>query len=177
MPVSLAALAACGPPWAVLRESGPPSALESKASVAVAFDRTETMVGKQTLTEYVSQREEKEAKFSAWLDEMEQAFVESMAAHANPIRVAAGQAGEVQLTVKVTWLQEGFYAHVASQPTVLRVQLEWRVGGQLADAIEYETQLQASITRASNRKRLLWCAEEAGRIAARFLTEKHTAPK
>lgn len=105
---------------------------------------------------------------------MDAKLVESLAAAATPITVAAGGTGDVQVTVKYTWIQVGFYAHVATQPSVLRVKLEWAAGGEPTDVVELETQLAASMTRASNSKRLLWCAEEAGKVAARFLKEKQT---
>ena len=167
----VAALAGCGPPWKVLKESSPP-AIKGKASFAVVADFGGMMVGGKSEAEYLAEKDEDaKANFAGDKDGMTEHFIKELSG-AKGISIAGDPASaDVVVTVKWVFVEPGVYTAVFNKPTTVTARVSFAVGGEVMDEIEITYTQQADIYHPSSGQRMRNCAEEIGAIARKFINE------
>lgn len=170
--VTLALLAACAPPWAVIRQSGPPSALAGAQQVSVATDFNSLMMGGLPVAQYIaSHAPEEQAAFQEVLRATDEGFRAELANRLMVPTVAAmapPQPGEVRVTARFVFMEQGKYAFIYKQPSELTTRLVWSVGGVEVDEIETYVRVTAEINRPAIIQRLRIAATITARHAASF---------
>jgi hypothetical protein len=172
-------LSACGAPWKVLQQSGPPSALRGVQTLGVSFDYSRVSLDGQDEESFLAGKsEEDRAKFEEVKDQADEGFMARLpevlpGVHIQP----AGGADEVTLTVQVTLLEQGKYAVFYAAPSVLKANLIFAVGGQVVDKIFVQTSVDATVYRPSILQRIGVAGYNLANAAARYFKESQTRGK
>jgi len=166
-------VAACSPPWAVLRRSGPPSALAGAERIRVAVVTDGLTVEDQTLDDYLAAMddEEEQASFRDQLATMASSFREALGDELEiPVEEVTGppEEGEVRLTAHLVDLEPGRFAVMVAVPTELTARLQWSVGHQDVDAIETFVRISSDLTRPATIQRMRIAAAQTARLTAQF---------
>jgi hypothetical protein len=168
----LLGLAACGPSWTTVRQSGPPSALRGAQAVVVAFDYEELQIGQVPVASYLAGLEPPErGELERVLQAMADGFLTELTV-ALPMRVepASGppEGGEVLVTVRFRAMELGRYRVSRRIDSQLVTDLEWTVDGRTSDIIRARTRVPASSSRPTRLGRMQVAAEQTASIAADF---------
>lgn len=169
---SLFLLTACGPPWKVIRASGPPSALAGQTVIGVSFDWSRAMLGGQPEQVWLAgQPPNDQQSYMEVRNAIMQTFMMELTNQlaARGITVVPSTGAEpVQLVVQPLTLEMGFYRFVMSMDSQLDTALVWQVGGQETDQIQLHTTATANMANASILERMGTCATRSARLAADF---------
>lgn len=167
----------CSPPWQVVKQSGPPSALRGAGEVAVQFDYSEAYVGDTPMAEYVAEREVDEPDYANTMSELlgkfESFYMEGFTNNwqaAKQLPAEAAAAGEhVVAKVKVRFLQMGKYIPFALPATIVRAGVEWLVDGQSTDEIAIEAAHSPSLMQPSVFQHIGYVGQDLGSYSSQFL--------
>ena len=178
MGVAIAITSACGPPWAVIQQSGPPSALAGARQVTVAIDFSNLHVGGEPIDSYMAHQDgERQRAVDEVLQATADAFVAELIASI-PVTVipvdAPPQPGEVRVTARFVDLVMGKYAIIYRQDSRLTTNMEWSVGGQVTDHIQTTVFVAAEIARPSIVQRLRVAGSNTARLGASFFRREQT---
>lgn len=164
----LALLASCGPPWAVIVQSGPPSALAGAQSVTYAADFNEVLIDGNP---YGAEPPNEQQSLSEVFATMDQNFLEQFSSRM-PVPVVPANAppgpGEIRMSPVFVEIVRGTRGPIGRQPTQLVTRFRWTVGGQITDEVEVFCSITPALTRPSVGGRLNNCAKRAGAQAAQF---------
>jgi len=169
---SLFLLTACGPPWRVIRQSGPPSALAGQPVIGVSFDWSRAVLGGQPEQIWLAgQPPADQQSYMEVRNAIMQTFMMELSNQLQPrgITVVPSTGAEpVQLVVMPLTLEMGFYRFVMAMDSRLDSALVWQVGGQETDQIEIRTTATANMANAAILGRMSHCATRSARLAADF---------
>ena len=158
---------ACGPPWTVLVQSGPPSALQQVASFSVITDTSELMLGDKTAEDYLAGLDAAEQqKKREVLENMANNFQSGLSGRG----VAVSPNGQAQIVFIPTFLRFGKYAVFFKQSTILEGRIEWRINGQVVDSIQVRREQAASRTRPSIHQRVRIVSRYLGGLGAKYVS-------
>lgn len=169
----LFAAVGCGPPWRVIRASGPPSALVGMSHVGVVFDDSMLMMGGMPEAQWLAtQPPEEQASYLAVRASMEEHFLlelSSQLGREGMVVVRATGAEPHQIVVRYTRIEMGFYRVLMEMDSVLDVDLAFGPGGAISDEIAIHLTREASRWNASVEERLDWCSARAAQLAAEYV--------
>jgi hypothetical protein len=170
------AFTSCGPPWKVIRVSGPPSALAGQTDVSVAFDYSQMYVESKLEADWVSLKTAEDANYPAtWADlkgRFEAAVVQGMRNQfpsAHPVQTGVTP---VTMVVQVHTFKLGKFIPFVMPPTIMDASLVFQVQGQTTDEISMVRSWQPSITQPSVFNHIPYVGEQFGAMGARFLASK-----
>ncbi|HJK95113.1 MAG TPA: hypothetical protein RMH85_25570 [Polyangiaceae bacterium LLY-WYZ-15_(1-7)] len=162
----------CGPPWQVIQQSGPPSALRGAQQVSVATDFSQLMIRNRTLDQEMAARDPNEqAAMQEVINVMDQNFRQELSLRLGvPVVPAQGppQPGEVRVVARWTYMDMGKYAVIYARDTDLRTRLVWSVGPQVVDEIEVRAVRNADRYHPAIVQRVGAAAQVTAQLAARF---------
>ncbi len=165
-------LAACGPQWTTVQQSGPPSALRDATAVTVAFDYDDLLVRDLPVQSYLAGLDPQErAELEQVLEAMATGFLAELTV-ALPVRVrpASGAPGpnEVRVTVRFRAMELGRHRVHRRIDSQLFTDLVWSVGQTPTDVIRLRTRVQASSSHPVTIERMQVAAERTAQAAAAF---------
>jgi len=169
-----ATLVGCARPWRVLRQA-PSNPLVGLAVLAVRPLRFDAMrVGGETESVYVAGLDDEEKKTWAQDKEaMDDRFVEALreeAAEAGLKVVPESETSRYVVRGHVRFIEPGFYAYVAAQPSETRIVVTVTTAeGEVVDEIEVVHQTNATITNAAVSNRVRKDAEMIGKAVGKYL--------
>ena len=169
--------AGCFKTWTVIKQSGPPSALQGQTQMAVQFDTSNIRIGKDeqmSEQQWLESREKDEhrANYTESVAEANRMFMEGMRKKANGVvQFTEGQAeaGQIQMTVSWVFWQEGMYAAVVSWPSEATARVIFTRDGEVLDEIEVATKENAELTNADPRARFRTIGKRLGGFTWNFL--------
>jgi hypothetical protein len=169
--IPLFLLTACGPPWSVVRQSGPPSALAGQNVIGVGFDWSAATVDSVPEQAHLANLPPNEQ--ADWMDArnvfMSTYLAELQLQLAQNAQVMPTTGAEpVQLVVRPLAIQRGYYRVFVAQDTRAELDLVFAVGGQPTDEILTRTSVNASLGNPTVRQRLADCGTRLARITAMF---------
>lgn len=165
---------ACGPPWTIITQSGPPSALASVQQVSVVADRSQMMISSnRSLEAELAARDPNEAQaLLAAISGMESSFATGLASQAGlPTMPAAADPGpqEARVTVRWIFLDPGKYAFVYARDTQITARIVFTIGATVVDEIEITRKVDANSRQGSIVERVNIGGDAVGRLAGRYL--------
>jgi hypothetical protein len=165
-------LIGCGPPWAVLQQSGPPSALRGAPQVTAAVDFSQLTFGGKTLDMMMAERDpEEQQALNDVFASMAQAFPAALAERLNvPVVPAQGppMPGEIRCTAVFVEGDLGKYVVMFARDSWLTTNLVWSVGGQDTDVIQTRVVVQANIRQPAIIQRMRIATTNTGHLGAEF---------
>lgn len=169
----LFAAVGCGPPWRVIRASGPPSALVGMSHVGVVFDYSMLMMGGMPEAQWLAtQPPEEQASYLAVRASMEEHFLlelSSQLGREGMVVVRATGGEPHQIVVRYTRIEMGFYRFMVNMDSVLDSNLAFGPAGTISDEISIHLSRQANMANASIEERLGWCSARAAQLAAEYV--------
>lgn len=169
-------LSGCVPPWAVLQQSGPPSALRGATQVTAAVDFSQLTFGGKNLDQMMAERDpEEQQALNDVLAAMAQAFPAALAERLNvPVVPAQGppQPGEVRCTAVFVEGDLGKYVVVFARNSLLTTNLVWSVGGQDVDVVQTRVVVEANIRQPAIIQRMRIASTNTGHLGARFFASE-----
>jgi hypothetical protein len=170
-------VAGCGPPWLVVRQSGPPSALRAVTRVTVFFDASQALVDGLPIAEELARLSPDErADLDRAMRELGQTYVGELAASLPvPITVAQGPPapGEVRCLASVVTVDRGGRGPLG-RPTRVALRLDWSVDGQITDAVVIEESVDASVFRPSVAQRLRVAGGQLAHVSTSFFQREQS---
>lgn len=165
----------CGPPWRVIRASGPPSALHGMTALAVTFDYSALMMGGMFEAQWLAtQPPDDQSSYLAVRASMEEHFLMELSAQLAregiAVRRATG-AESHQLIVRYTRIEMGFYRFMVSMDSTLDSRFVYGTGGAETDEIDIHLTRTANMRNASIAERMDWCASRAAQLAAEYVRQ------
>lgn len=167
----LVGTAACKP-YAVVQQSGPPSALAGMTSMTVSFDWSKVRVlNKNSEAEYLAEKEPAEREDFAKIKlETDAAILEGMRDRGlNAAPAAEGTPAD--LVVAYTYVQTGIYTPVFSSPSKVEARFSWQREGKVTDVIDTRATIGASLTTPSDHQRMEMAGRNIGKVAAKFVAD------
>lgn len=167
-----AATVACAP-YAVVQQSGPPSALQGVTQVAVRFDWSQVRVLGKTEQEYLAEKSADEAADLAKIkQETDAAILQGLQANGGGAQFSAAgpdlEPSAPQVVVRYAYVQTGIYTPVYSLPSKVTTRFEWSRDGKVTDVIETSATIGASMTTPSDHQRMEMAGRNLGRAAGKF---------
>lgn len=167
----------CARPWRVLQQS-PDNPLNGAAEISVEPLRFDAMrVGDDTESVYVAGLDEEGKK--TWAEDKEamaDQFFKALrdeAAKAGLKIVPARESAKYVLRGHVRFIEPGFYAYVAAQPSETRIVVTVsRPDGEVVDEIEVVNQTNATISNAAVSNRVRKDAKKIGKAVGKYLRER-----
>jgi hypothetical protein len=173
VPTVLLLAIGCGPPWHVIRQSGPPSALAGQTTIGVTFDWSRVLLG--GLPEQVWLANQPPNDQQSYM-EVRNAIMESFTAELQRQLAPSGitvvpTTGQepVVLSVQPLLLEMGFYRVMVNRDSRLDSALVFYVGGQETDHIEVRTRRVANLANPTILGRMVHCAQNTAQLAAEFV--------
>ena len=171
-----ASFTACGPPWKVVRVSGPPSALSGQTDVAIAFDYSRMYVEGRTEQDWMTAKTAEDPRYpTTWADlkgRFEAAVVRGMQAQFPSAHAVQAGPGSPVMVVEVHSFRLGKFIPFVMPPTVLEASLIFQVGGLATDEIALTRSYPASITQPSVFNHIPWIGDAFGRAGGSLLSSK-----
>ena len=165
--LTVALLASCGPPWAVLVQSGPPSAVAGAQSVSYAADFSQVIIDGNP---FGAEPPGEQQSLSEAFGNMDQRFLEAFSGRM-PVPVVPANAppgpGEVRMSPVFVEIVRGARGPIGGASQLV-TRFRWTIGGQVTDEVEVYCSVSPSLTRMSVGGRLNSCAQRAGKQAAQF---------
>jgi len=167
-------MSACGPPWQVVRQVVPNPMLGKGQFAVLPIDFSGLRVGDGSEADYLADKDgESRSNWSGDKVGMNDEFQKALmgGAHERGVRVvAANQAAPFAVHAKVTWIEPGFYAVVASRPSEVEMVVTIATPeGNVLDEITLKHSTGADITNPAVGNRLRDDAEALGDYVARYL--------
>jgi hypothetical protein len=177
LPLTFALLAltliGCGPPWKLIRASGPPSALAPMTSLGVSFDYSALIMGGMPEQQWLmSQPPDDQASYLEVRGSMEAQLIMELTAQLarEGIAVQPASGGEShQLVIRFTRIEMGFYRFMVNLDSTLDTSLAFGPTGSITDEIEVHTTREANLRNASIRERMDYCAARTAQLAAEYV--------
>ncbi|MEM9068402.1 MAG: hypothetical protein AAGE52_07840 [Myxococcota bacterium] len=167
--------AGCGAPWAVVVQSGPPSAIAGATQLTYASDFNQLILDGQPVANLLAaESPDEQANLQAAFQQMDQEFLGTFTGRANAaVAPAAGppQPGEVRLTAIYENIQRGARGPIGS-PTRVTMRFSLSVGGQVTDEVQMSRAISPSLTRSSVARRLHAIGRQLGDYAGRFFNDE-----
>lgn len=162
---------ACGPPWRVMRVSGPPSALVGMSSLGVAFDDSMlTMGGMPAQAWLLSQPPEDQGSYLAVRAGMEEELLSELGSQLAPTPVVRATGAESHLlVVRFTLLEMGAYRVMFSMDSHLDAVLAFGPGGTVTDEIAVRTTRVANLYNPTIAGRMNWLARRVAQLGAEYV--------
>lgn len=161
--------------YEVLRQSGPPSALNGMTALAVNYDYSQIAISDKRMSEqqWLDTREKDEHR-NTYLETKDSAntgVVEGLTKKVGGVSVTAGEAapGAIQATVIYEEWEEGMYAAVVAWPSKITARIVFSKDGQVVDEIRVRTQENATIYTPAPQQRLHTCGKRVGEYAAEYI--------
>lgn len=162
----------CGPRWAVIQQSGPPSALVGIQAYKVT-GRTEGLtVGGGTEQEHLADKDaEQRVEWAADKQGMMAEFLAGLRLEGREFEFEEGPAGEGEPELIVDWvsIEPGVFSYVLNLPTHVTARLSFKVGGAVVDRIEITQSENATAFNASVGGRMRACGRRIGVVGGEFL--------
>lgn len=166
---------ACAP-YAIVQQSGPPSALKGLSDVAVKFDWSQVQVLGKSEQEYLSEKnDEEKADFAKIKLETDAAILQGLQDNGGGARFAAAAAeldpNAPHVVVQYGYVQTGIYTHVYNVPSKVVTRFHWSRDGKVTDVIETSSTIGASLTTPSDHQRMEMAGRNVGRAAAKYFLD------
>lgn len=165
------ALAGCAP-YTVVQQSGPPSALQGAAQVAVSFDWSQVQVLGKTEAAYLAEKSaEEQQDFQVIKQETDAAILQGLQERAGPgvsFTVAAADPAAPAVVVQYVAVQTGIYTHVFNLPSKIQTRFLWSRDGKVTDVIDTRAMVSAGITTPSDHQRMGMAGRLIGKAAGKF---------
>ncbi len=165
---------ACMPPYQIIQQSGPPSALAGATAMAVEYDYSQIAISDKRMSEqqWLDSREKEEHR-KTYLETKESAntgVVEGLAAKIQGVQFSTGTAASgVQIKVIYTEWEEGVYAGVVAWPSKITARVQFLKDGALTDEILIHVEEVASLYTPAPQQRLHTCGKKIGELAAHYI--------
>lgn len=162
---------ACGPPWRVMRTSGPPSALLGMQSLGVSFDYSALMMGGMPEAQWLlTQPPEDQGSYLAVRATMENEFLAELGTSLAPLPVVRATGTETHvIVVRYTMLEMGAYRVFFAMDSRLDSDLGFGPSGTITDEIAVRTSRVANLYNPSIDQRMNWCARRVAQLAAEYI--------
>jgi hypothetical protein len=167
-------LAACGPPWAVVRQANPNPMLGKKDFVVMPIDFSGLRVGEKDEAGYLAEKDAESR--NNWLGDkaaMNEEFARALTGDAadRGIRVMGPDAkANFVIHPKISWLEPGFYAYAVNRNSEVRMTLVISdPNGTVIDEISMVHSTPASMTNPAVGNRLRDDAEGLGHYTGEYL--------
>ncbi|MDP9000173.1 MAG: hypothetical protein M3O46_08690 [Myxococcota bacterium] len=160
-----------GPKWIILKQASPNAMTPgSKFVIEPASFDPSFRVGEKTEQEWMGEKKaETQEKWAGDKVAMSQGFVEGFMAERENILVDSGPAGVFSVRARYTNYDPGYYAVIASAPTMLDANVEFLDGsGQPVDVIRIRVKNGAYSAGQGARA----CAKEIGAVTAKYLRQR-----
>lgn len=169
--IALLLLAGCGPPWRVVRQSGPPSALAGVQLIGVSFDWSRATVGGVPEGAYLgSLPPDEQANYMEVHNTIEAAYFSELQRQSAGVQIVPSTGAEpVQLVVQPLFLELGYYRVIVSRDSRLDVAAVFLVGGQPVDEIEVRAVRRASMRDPTVLNRMTDAAVVDAQLTAQFI--------
>jgi hypothetical protein len=165
---------ACGPPWKVVVQASPnPMSQTNKFFVdAVAFDGLK--VGSTDEQTWQSGKDaQSQASWQGDKQAMASEFSSALDDAREGVQRAGGPPGDFQVKPHITFIEPGFNAVVASQPTQVNMDVQiLDPSGKLVDEFTMHAVVAASISNEALGTRLREAARYLGKITAKYLNKR-----
>lgn len=173
-----AAGTACAP-YAIVQQSGPPSALQGVSQVAVRFDWSKVSVLGKTEQEYLSEKNaEEQADFAKIKLETDAAILQGLQDNGGGAQFSAAgpdlDPNAPQVVVQYGYVQTGIFTPVYSLPSKVTTRFAWSRDGKVTDVIETNATIGASLTTPSDHQRMEMAGRNLGRAAGKFFVTAQT---
>ncbi|EDM76174.1 hypothetical protein PPSIR1_26978 [Plesiocystis pacifica SIR-1] len=167
----------CFKTWTVIKASGPPSALQGKAQMAVQFESVNVRVGNKdqmTEQEWLDSREKDEHRdnYTDSMSEANRTFMQGLRQRADGVEFVEGQAAPGQVQMTVSWIQweEGMWAtELVKWPSEATARVIFTLDGETLDEIEVRANQETSMTTADPRARFRTIGKRLGGYTWSFL--------
>lgn len=163
-------------PYAVLKTSGPPSALVGKQSFEVVADFSAVQMGRKTEAQYLEEKDdEARASWQGDKEGMLGEFVMGLQAGTGGTRTigpaAAADGQGVDVVVHWDYIEVGAYTVVVNLDTRVNARVEFFVDGVSMDEIQVSATVESTMTTAAAGQRVRMAGRRIGQIAARYLQD------
>jgi hypothetical protein len=168
-------LAACAPPWQIVRQATPNPFLGQQAFVIAPMSFVNLVVGEKPEAVYLAGKDP--AQRGSWDQDkaaMAQHFFESVRGSAQGISIQPGSQGAFVVEPQVSFIEPGFYVGVAARSSEINMVLRIRKGGVLLDEISIGGNVPANLFNPSVGGRLREGASALGGITGRYLVHRTT---
>jgi hypothetical protein len=165
---------ACVPPYQIIQQSGPPSALAGATAMTIDYDYSQIAISDKRMSEqqWLDTREKEEHR-KTYLETKESAntgIVEGLSAKIQGVQFAIGAAASgVQIKVIYTEWEEGVYAGVVAWPSKITARVQFLKDGTLTDEILIHVEEVASLYTPAPQQRLHTCGKKIGELAAHYI--------
>jgi hypothetical protein len=164
---ALVLVASCGPPWRVIVQSGPPSALAGVPALTISTDSSTLSVNGKSLQQVYAEEE----SFPEAVSNMESGFLSGFTQYAGvPVTPMPTPPGpqEVRVVARFSEVDPGKYAFIYARDTVLTTHVLFIMGGQVVDEIQITRKVSASMSQPAIIQRMRIAGQLSGELAARF---------
>ena len=167
---SLSSLA-CAPAWTVVRQTSPDPFVGRPQFSVEPLHFEDVTVGEKSGVEYsAGKHAESRESWRTDQEAMSERFTAGLAAEERGLQIGGPGTSNMVVRPVVTFVEPGFYAYVASQPTELAMSIQvLDVDGHLLDEIEIHSEIGATMINPSSGTRLRQAAEHLGKVAAKYL--------
>ena len=165
---------ACGPPYVILAQSGPPSALAGATAMTIKYDYSQIAISDKRMSEqqWLDSREKDEHRqtYLETKDSANTGFVEGLSGKIAGVQFATGDApaGTIQISVVYTEWEEGMYAGVIAWNSKITARVVFSRDGQVVDEIQIHVEESASLYTPAPQQRLHTCGKKVGELAAHY---------
>lgn len=165
---------ACVPPYQIIQQSGPPSALAGATAMTIDYDYSQIAISDKRMSEqqWLDTREKEEHR-KTYLETKESAntgVVEGLSAKIQGVQFAIGAAASgIQIKVIYTEWEEGVYAGVVAWPSKITARVQFLKDGTLTDEILIHVEEVASLYTPAPQQRLHTCGKKIGELAAHYI--------
>lgn len=172
------ALGGCAP-YTVVQQSGPPSALQGVAQVAVRFDWSQVSVLGKTEAAYLAEKSaEEQQDFQVIKQETDAAILQGLQENVGPgvsFTVAGADPAAPAVVVQYMAVQTGIYTHVFNLPSKVQTRFLWSRDGKVTDVIDTGSTIAAGLTTPSDHQRMGMAGRNIGRAAGKFFVASQGA--
>ncbi|MFV8752753.1 hypothetical protein ACNOYE_19565 [Nannocystaceae bacterium ST9] len=166
---------ACMPPYQIIAQSGPPSALAGATAMTIQYDYSQIAISDKRMSEqqWLDTREKDEHR-QTYLETKDSAnigFGEGLQKKIAGVEFATGQApaGTIQITVVYTEWEEGMYAGVVAWNSKITARVVFSRDGQVVDEIQIHVEEAATLGTPAPQQRLHTCGRRLGELAAHYI--------
>lgn len=165
---------ACGPPYQILQQSGPPSALAGASAMAIEYDYSQIAISDKRMSEqqWLDSREKEEHRktYLETKDSANTGIIEGLTNKIQGVQFSAGTATSgVQIKVIYTEWEEGVYAGVVAWPSKITARVQFSKDGAVTDEILVHVEETASLYTPAPQQRLHTCGKRIGELAAHYI--------
>lgn len=165
---------ACMPPYQIIQQSGPPSALAGATAMAVEYDYSQIAISDKRMSEqqWLDSREKDEHRktYLETKDSANTGILEGLTAKIQGVQFSAGTAASgIQIRIIYTEWEEGVYAGVVAWPSKITARVQFSKDGAVTDEILVHVEEAASLYTPAPQQRLHTCGKRIGELAAHYI--------